>query len=110
LENFEYDRAHDRGQAIAERTLREYHEIDQPQAWLVFQRDQRGEADRKAERCDRPDRLAADAVGQMSERDLSGNAEQADDAERPDADIRREADVEQEFGLVHLHRVPNVKS
>src|SRR6185437_6163274 len=50
------------------------------------------------------DRLAADAIGGVSEHDLAGNAEQADDAERPDADIRREADVEQKFGLVHLHR------
>ena len=110
LKDLEHHRAHDRGQAVAERALREDHEIDQRQHRREFQRDQRSEADRKARAADRPDPFAPDPVGEMPEPDLSGNAEQADDAERPHRDIRAEADVEQEFGLVHLHRVPDVEA
>lgn len=109
LEDFEHDRAHDRGQPVAERALREDHQVDQRQHRRVFQPDQRREADREAEAADRPDPFAADPVGEMPEPDLAGNAEQADDAERPHRDTRTEADVEQELGLMHLHRVPDVQ-
>src|SRR5439155_23231702 len=71
--------------------------------------DQSRETDHQAKATDGPDPFAADAVGEMAEIDLAGNAEQADDAKGPDADAGREADVEQEFGLVHLHRVPDVQ-
>ena len=110
LENFQHHRAHDRGQAVAERALGEDHQIDQRQHRREFQGDQRGETDRKAEAADGPDPFAPDPVGEMPEPDLAGNAEQADDAERPHRHIGGEADVEQEFGLVHLHRVPDVQA
>src|SRR6516165_9768339 len=40
LKNLQHHRAHDRGEAVAKRTLREHHEIDQQQARLIFQSDQ----------------------------------------------------------------------
>ena len=48
LENLEHHRAHDRGQPVAERALREYHQVDQRQCGCIFQRDQARKADRKA--------------------------------------------------------------
>ena len=46
----------------------------------------------------------------MPEPDLAGNADQADDTERPRRDGGAEADLEQIFGLVDLHRVPDVEA
>src|SRR6185295_19197668 len=63
-------------------------------------------ADGEAERADRPYPLAADAVGEMAERDLPGNGDQADEAERPGGELAAEADLDHVLGLVHLHRVP----
>ena len=70
------------------------------------QQQQRRVADREAERAHRPDPLAPDPVREMAERDLAGDAGQADEAERPRRVGRREADLDQVLGLVHLHRVP----
>src|SRR5258708_25488448 len=106
LENLKHDRAHDGGKAIAKCALREHHHIDEPEIWRVFECDQHHETDREAKACDGPDGLAANAVRSVSQDDLSWNAEQTDKSERPDADIRREPDVQQIFGLVHLHGIP----
>jgi hypothetical protein len=54
LEDFEHDGPHHRGEGVAERALREHHQIDQRQARQIFQRDQRGKTDREAEAGDRP--------------------------------------------------------
>src|SRR5207253_6491584 len=71
---------------------------------------QRRKTNRKPRAADGPDPFPPDPVGDMAEQDLAGNAEQADDAERPDRDAWAEADVEQEFGLVHLHGIPDVQA
>src|SRR5258708_12169662 len=72
--------------------------------------DQRRKADREAQAARGPYPLTPDPVGEVSEQDLTGNTEQADHAQCPDSDSRAEADVEQIFGLVNLHRVPDVQS
>ena len=63
----------------------------------------------KPSAADGPDPFPADAVGEVAERDLPGNADQADEAQRPRRDGRAEADLHQVLGLVHLHRVPGVE-
>src|SRR5262249_44491451 len=109
LEYFQDHRAHDRGQPVAQRTLREDHKIDERKAWSVFQCNQRCKADCKAQTARRPDRLATDTVADMAECDLAGDAEQANDAEGPDADTGAESAIQKIFGLVNLHRIPDVK-
>jgi hypothetical protein len=43
----------------------------------------------------------------MAERDLARHCNQAPRAQRPDRRVRREANIDQVFRLVHLHRVPS---
>src|SRR5207249_9601492 len=54
----------------------------------------------------RPDPFAPDPIGEMAERDLSGDAGQTHEAERPGGGGRAESDLDQILRLVRLHRVP----
>jgi len=71
------------------------------------ERDQREAAEHEAAIADRPHKLAADAVGEMAERDLSRHRGEADETEGPGRAAGGETDLGQVFGLVHLHRVPD---
>ena len=84
LEDLGHDRAEDRGEAVAERALRDDHHVEQRQrrtvlAAAISARKQMA----KPSAADGPDPFAADAVGEVAERDLPGNAGQADEAQRP---------------------------
>ena len=48
LKYFQHHRPHDGGESIAERALRQHHEVDQHQRGKGLQRDQSRKADRKA--------------------------------------------------------------
>ena len=106
LKDLGRDRAHDRGQAIAERPLRDDHHVKQRRAGHRVQPDQREAADDKTEIADRPHPFAADAVGEMTERDLPRNRDEADEPECPGREARGKARFDQIFRLMHLHRVP----
>ena len=93
----------------AQEALRDHHDVHQKQRRLVLKCDQNCEADREPKRRDRPHPFASDPVGQMSERNLPRNAEQADETERPCRRRRGESDLDEIFGLVNLNRVPDVK-
>ena len=67
LKYLHHHRPHDGGQAVAERALRQHHDVDQRQGRKLRQRDQRRKADRKAEAARGPDPFAPDPVGEMSE-------------------------------------------
>src|SRR5438876_208321 len=66
--------------------------------------------DRKAHAARGPYPFTPHPIGDVSKQDLAGNTEQTDGAQCPDGHARAEADVEQIFGLVNLHRVPDVQS
>src|SRR5450759_4348891 len=110
LKYLQNHRSHDGGQTVAERALRQHHEVDQHQGRKELQRDQRREADRKTRAARGPDPFTPQPVGKVSEPYLAGNTEQTDQTQRPDRYAGAEADVEQIFGLVNLHCVPDVQS
>src|SRR3989442_1459093 len=65
---------------------------------------------READGADRPHPFAADAIGDVTEHDLTRNAGQAHEAEGPGGVARAEADLDEVFRLVNLHRVPRIES
>ena len=109
LEYLHHDCPDDGSQAVAEHALRQHHDVDQQQCRRLRHRDQRRIADRKTEATRGPYPFAPEPVREMSKNDLAGNAKQADRAQCPDRDARAETDVQKIFGLVNLHRVPDIQ-
>src|SRR5579863_720772 len=107
LEDLLHHRSHDRSDSVTQRALGEYHEANQPYARLILEDDQCNVADRKPEGGDRPNCFATNPIGQMTQKNLAGNAEETDHPKSPDADARTKTNIEQKFCLMHLHGVPN---
>src|SRR5204863_63975 len=63
-------------------------------------------AEREAARRDGPAYLTAQAIREVAERDLAGDAHEGHEAERERRRLRIEPDVDQVARLVDLHRVP----
>ena len=78
LKYFQDHSAHDRGQTVTQRALRQHHDINQQQGRKLRQRDQGHETNRKAQTTGGPDPFASDPVGDMTKQYLTGNTEQAD--------------------------------
>ena len=62
--------------------------------------DQAWAADHKAEIADHPNTFPPDPVGQMTEGELTGNGDEADETKSPSRFICRKADLDQVFRLV----------
>jgi hypothetical protein len=77
LEDLGGDRPHHRGQAIAERSLRDNHRVEQHRRRSAAKPDQAQVADDEAKIADHPDPFTPDAVGQMTERDLTWDSDKA---------------------------------
>jgi len=71
--------------------------------------EQEQEARDEPRAAERPDGLAPEAVGQMTQRDLPHHAGERDQPERVGSGLRAKADVYQIARLVHLYPVPRVE-
>ena len=106
LENLGRDGADHRGDAVAEHALQQHHRVEQRQRRHVLEQQQGQIAADEAEIASGPHPFAPDAIGEIAEHDLAGNAGEADGPERPGGVARAEADLDEILGLMHLHGVP----
>src|SRR5262245_59114026 len=110
LENLGGNRPVDRGEPVAEKPLGSNHHVEPPHHRLrVHQQEGRIRAHEPgAAHAPRP--LPTDAIGQIPHRDLTRDAREGHEAERPHRGRRQEAHFYEVLGLVNLHAVPGERA